>query len=91
MLKRRIIRKKLFYDFMLRLIHNYYRDKYTEFLQYRNFEEGLCPSISRIDEIFLSIQSSKSDIITRRPVSTTFKVSYWNYFLNIDLEDVIPC
>jgi hypothetical protein len=57
MLKRKLIRKRFLYDFMLKATHEYYRDKYNEFLSEGKFEEADCPSIYKIDEIMLNLKS----------------------------------
>jgi hypothetical protein len=57
MLKRKILRKRMIYEFMLKITYQYYRDKYFEFLKHRQFDETLCPSMHKIDEIMLNIQS----------------------------------
>jgi hypothetical protein len=57
MLKRKIVRKRMLYEFMLRCTHEYYRDKYTDFLKEAGYEEHLCPSIYKIDEIMLNLIS----------------------------------
>ena len=45
----------MLYDFMLKSTYGYYRDKYNEFLKESKFEESLCPSIYKIDDIMLNL------------------------------------
>jgi hypothetical protein len=55
MLKRKIVRKRMVYEFMMKITYQYYRDKYLEFLKHRHYDETLCPSMHKIDEIMLNI------------------------------------
>lgn len=78
---------------MLKITYQYYRDKYFEFLKHRQFDETLCPSMHKIDEIMLNIQSQKPSLgLSNRAKNSTIskKVSHWHYFYNIDMEDLKP-
>jgi hypothetical protein len=55
---------------MLKATHEYYKDKYTEFLKLRDFDESLCPSIYKLDEIMLNLNSKKT-VVDRRNKSDT--------------------
>jgi len=93
MLKRKIVRKRMVYEFMMKITYQYYRDKYLEFLKHRQFDETLCPSMHKIDEIMLNIQSQKPSLglgSRHRNATISKKVSHWHYFYNIDLEDLTP-
>lgn len=88
MLKRKLIRKKRLHDFMLKATHMYYRDKYAEFLKEVRYEESLCPSIYKIDEIMLNLKSQKSCVGKKGNLNNTKIKCDWNFFINIDLEDL---
>lgn len=67
MIKRKLIRKKLLHDFMLRATHMYYRDKYAQFLIASKYNDTLCPSLLKIDEIMLNLSSAKT-LLGKKPL-----------------------
>ena len=81
----------MIYDFMLKATYEYYRDKYNEFLVESKYEEQLCPSIYKIDEIMLNLQSQKRNTFNRKNNMASKQLCNWNFFINIDLEELKPC
>jgi hypothetical protein len=73
---------------MLSKVHHYYKDKWFEFLKIREFDESLCPSIYKIDEILLDLLAHKK-LPYRKRTSHHIRANInWDYFKNIDISDL---
>lgn len=85
MLKRKLVRKRHLYEFMLKATYEYYRDKFKEFLALRQYDETLCPSIYKIDEVMLNLRSKKTFINKKAKGVSQKQLANWNFFINIDI------